>query len=151
MFYIKTGLIAILIVFGLNFEAYSVNWQKVGERHGNAIYYSDDGKGYYRKVSESEIAKKEGPQVYIVIDDSGYYYHQMDENGGGGSYSYTAPEGVEEYYEDNQNVKNIIYYPEHEAVSYDYKCPCESRRSDAEISQSEVNVSALYPMYFDSQ
>ncbi|PIR37123.1 MAG: hypothetical protein COV35_11040 [Alphaproteobacteria bacterium CG11_big_fil_rev_8_21_14_0_20_39_49] len=148
MIYLKAGLIAVLITF--SFNANSINWQKAGERHGNAIYYSDDGKGYYRKVSESEIAKKEEPQVYIVIDESGYFYHHIDENGGGGSYSYTVPEGAEELYDDNQNVQNIIYHPDHKAVSYDYRCPCEGNRSDAEISKSEVNVSALYPVYFDN-
>jgi hypothetical protein len=150
MFNIKTGLIAIMILFFTGLTANSKGWQQVGERHGNAIYYSDDGQGYYRKVSEEEIVQKKGPQVYIVVDESGYYYHHLDENGGGGSYSYTMPSGMEEHYDENDEVSNVTYHPKQNAVSYDYKCPCESRRTDKEITNSEVNVSALYPMYFDN-
>ena len=151
MYYIRTGIIATLILFGIDIDAHSQAWQKVGEKNGTAMYYSNDGKGYYRKISEEEIAKSKGPQVYIVVDYSGYFLNHFDEEGGGGSYSYGAPEGLEEYYESNGTISHIEYYPETESVEYDYDCNCNNQLTDEEKSRIEISVSALYPMYWDNE
>jgi hypothetical protein len=149
MFYIRSGIFALIIVLGYNVNAHCEIWSAVGEKNGNAIYYADDGKGYYRKVSEDEIVENQAPQVYLVVDDSGFYSNYIDETGGGGSYSSSEPDNFEEYSENNYRITHVVIYPSPVQEKYEYKCECETEPTDEEITEREINVSALYPMYFD--
>lgn len=149
MFYIRYGIFALTILFGFSSSGYCQVWNAVGEKNGNAIYYSDDGKGYYRKVSEQEILQNDAIKVYLVLDDSGYYHNHIDEMGGGGSYSTAEPDNLEKYSDNNYKVSYIIIYPNTTDEKNEYKWESKNQLTDEQITESEINVAALYPIYFD--
>ena len=131
----------LMILFSMYFTiqplyGYSLSWNRVNDINKIA-YYSDDGNGYYRKVSQDELVQQKLPKIYIVSDRSGYYYQYETQHGGGGSYSFQPQKEMEN--------NNTSYVQIGQIALYE-KAPLKKQE---EKFKYDLSFGENYPIYMD--
>ena len=138
-YFIRVVFLALVISTSL---ANAEGWV-AGSNPVNVAYQTEDGRGYYRKVSVNEFYY--APDIYVMPSDDGYYYKKEDT---GVSYNSSG--------ENSRNVQyaeHMIYYPEvnypidnDKEYYYNYKKAGYMKRM---IKNEEPKV-IDYPLYFDN-